>query len=143
LNAFIKREHDYALRISAYLAGISNRAVAPISTISSLLSISRPFATKIIFRLKKSGFVGTVQGKDGGVFLTKLPTEISLLDILVAVGFKSRLNECMNPDFHCPMIQECKLYHFFEGQEQQLLQALRDTKISDVAFTNTDLHQKT
>lgn len=117
--------------------------MTPISAISSILAISRPFATKIIFRLKKSDFLGTVQGKDGGVFLTKLPAEVSLLDILVAVGFDSRLNECLSPDFRCPLMQECKVYQFFVGQEQQLFQALRDKKLSEVAFTNADLHLKT
>ena len=118
-------------------------SVTPISILSSSLSISRPFATKIIFRLKKSGYISTVQGKDGGVFLTKAPTEISLYEILVAVGFKSRLNECMSPSFLCSMMSDCRLYQFFEAQEQQLFQAIRNKKLSEVAFTDAQLHLKT
>ncbi len=139
MNTLIKREYDYALRICAYLASHFNQRLVPISRIASLLYLSRPFTTKIVYRLKSQNIIGTVQGKDGGVYLTQPPDQTSVFDVLLAMGFDSRLNECLAEGHHCPMEDNCHLHTFFEEQERQLLEKFKSKTLLDVAFYDAQL----
>lgn len=139
MAVFIKREYDYAIRICAYLAGHYTQKPIPLSSIASKLFISRPFATKIVYQLKKLAIINTVQGKDGGVFLNRPPEQLSFYDVLDAMGFDSSLNECLvNPGI-CPLVADCKIHDFFARQQNELLEKLKTTVISKYAFDDRDL----
>ena len=139
MNTLIKREYDYALRICAYLAGRKGRELVPISRLAKLLYLSRPFTTKIVFRLKNNKIITTVQGKDGGVFLTGDPSQVSVYDVLHAMGYDSRLNECLARGYECPMEDACKLHLFFAKQEKILIDGFKAKKLSQVAITDAQL----
>ncbi|MBK7229151.1 MAG: Rrf2 family transcriptional regulator [Ignavibacteriales bacterium] len=92
------------------------------------------FAARIIHKLKNANITGSVQGKYGGVFLKVNPNEISIWDILNAVGYKMRLNDCMNDHFTCELMFGCKFHSFFLAQEKNLIENLKNQKISDYVF---------
>ncbi len=139
MNVFVKREYDYAIRICAYLAGQPSKTPVSLRVLSQKLAISRPFASKIIFKLKKKNIINTVQGKQGGVFLRANPQTLSFYDILVAMDFDSTLNECVSNPQICPLITVCKIHLFFVRQEAKLLGTLKDQKISDYIFSDQEL----
>ncbi len=139
LNILIKREYDYAVRICAYLAGQPPQKPISISRISELLSITRPFANKIIFQLRKANIIQSVQGRFGGIFLKKDPKELSVLDILHAMEFNSVINECLRTPGICPIIGFCKIHLFFAELQELLIQHLKDKMISDLIIHDYEL----
>ena len=139
MNVFIKREYDYAIRMCAYLAGRDSDHPISLGLVSQKLAISRPFASKIIFKLRQKNIIGTTQGKYGGVYLKSDPHKLSLLDILKAMDFDSTLNECLHNPQICPLIPVCKIHVFFLQQETQLLNTLKEKKIIEFAFSDADL----
>ncbi len=139
MNTLIKREYDYALRICAYLAGRFGSGLVSISRLSTALLISRPFTTKIIYRLKNENIVKTVQGKDGGVYLSQAPENITVFNVLEAMGFDSKLNECLSDDHECPMEGFCRLHSFFREQERDLIDGFKSKKLSDVLMKDEQL----
>ena len=143
MNTLIKREYDYALRICAYLAGNYNQGIIPISKLAKLLFLTKPFTTKIIFLLKKQNIVTTVQGKDGGVRLTNDPEHVSVYDVLAAMGYDSRLNECLAVGHQCPMEDICRLHVFFGQQEEKLIESFKAKKLSQVTITDSQLKKTT
>ncbi len=86
MNSLITREYDYAIRICAYLAGKKDQGPVSIFQISQKLFITRPFATKIVYRLKQHSILTTTQGKDGGVSLNANPETLSVYNILRVYG---------------------------------------------------------
>ena len=139
MPVFIKREYDYALRICAYLAGNYKSGPIPVSKIAKVLFISRPFTTKIVFRLKQNKIVQTVQGRDGGVFLDHSPEDLSIFDILQAIGFDSTLNECIKHPRLCPLVAMCAIHIFFIEEENRLIHSFKEKKIAEFAFSDTEL----
>lgn len=139
MNTLIKREYDYALRICAYLAGRYGRGLVPISRISKVLLISRPFTTKIIYQLKNENIVTTVQGKDGGVYLKNSPDSVTIYDVLQAMGFDSKLNECLAEGHQCPMEKHCRLHSYFNQQEKLLIEGFKKKKLAEVIMTDDQL----
>lgn len=139
MNTLIKREYDYALRICAYLAGKYQQGLVPISRLSRVLLISRPFTTKIVYYLKSENIVSTVQGKDGGVYLIRPPDSLTIYDVLQAMGFDSKINECLAEGHQCPMEGHCRLHVFFMQQEKILIDNFKSKKISQVIMTDDQL----
>lgn len=139
MNTLIKREHDYAIRICAYLAGNYQKGPLPLPHISRKLFISLPFANKIIRQLKTAKIVKTVQGKYGGVFLIRDPQTLSLMEILEAVGFRGAVNACTIQPEICPFSDHCRIHRYLTGLEDQLFHALREKTIADFAFSDAHL----
>ena len=130
MNSLIKREYDYALRICAYLAGRYKKGLVPISKLSKTLLLTRPFTTKIVYKLKNEKILNTVQGKDGGIELVRHPDDITLYDILEAMGYNSAFNECLAKGHDCPMENNCELHKFFAEQEKLFMDALKSKALS-------------
>lgn len=140
MNAFIKREYDYAIRICAFLAGVTDKKPVALSQISKLLQISRPFAAKIVYQLRQKDIIRSTQGKYGGIFLHREPEQLSVYEILLAMDFDSTINECIQNPTICPLTGICKIHAFLEEQEQTLVANLKAKKISDLQFTVEDLN---
>ncbi|NOY77692.1 MAG: Rrf2 family transcriptional regulator [Calditrichaeota bacterium] len=142
MNVLIKREYDYAIRICAYLAGNYQKGPISLAAISQKLFITRPFATKIIYKLKQHHIIGTTQGKRGGVFLTYPPEKLSFYKILQAMGFDFALNECIKNPNICPLVSHCKIHLFFVKQDHYLMRQLQEAMISEFIFGDSDLEPK-
>lgn len=138
-NVLIKREYDYAIRICAFLAGHYQQGAMPLSLISDRLLIPNSFARKIVHKLRLSGMINSVQGKYGGILLSKQPDQISILDILEAMDYNSAVNECLVNPAICPLVNLCKIHIFFSEVNSMVLNAFREKKISDFAITENDL----
>lgn len=139
MNNFIKREYDYAIRITTFLAGYFPDTYFTIHDISHLLFISKPFTSRIVHTLIQKGILGSVQGRNGGIYLKKDPESVSILDILLAMDMNSTLNECLHNPSICPHVSYCKVNRYFKGLEQILIRSFETTKISQFAFTKEDL----
>jgi len=142
MPSFITREYDFAIRICSFLAGSYKKNTVSLSKISKALYISRPFATKIVYQLRKKRILGSVQGRNGGIFLLKDPQKLSVLDILNAMDFNSTLNDCIRNSEICPLLGNCQIHLFFKRQNRMLFKSFKEQTIADFAFTIPDLAQK-
>ncbi len=59
---------------------------ASVSAIATRQHLPIPYLEKLLIELRRSGLVKSIRGVHGGYKLAKKPTQISLNDILVAVG---------------------------------------------------------
>jgi Rrf2 family transcriptional regulator, iron-sulfur cluster assembly transcription factor len=59
---------------------------ASVSAIANRQYLPIPYLEKLLIELRRAGLVKSIRGAHGGYQLAKKPTQISLSDILVAVG---------------------------------------------------------
>jgi Rrf2 family nitric oxide-sensitive transcriptional repressor len=135
-TSLLTREQDYSLRIAAFLASLKKDEFISVSKISKKLLIPKHFTSRILHKLKKAEITDAYKGKYGGVYLKINPKYNSLWDILKAIGFKARLNECLDDNFVCELMFGCKFRSFFIEQEKFLIDKLKSQKISDFKFKN-------
>ena len=95
----ITRETDYALRILLALLDGELHAAGEIAQ-SELLP--QAFAYKILKKLEKAGLLEIRRGTAGGCRLTADLDQTSLYDLMLAMGERSDLSACMEPDYQCP-----------------------------------------
>ena len=92
-------------------------------------SISPTFLGKIVQSLAKSGILATKRGVGGGISLAKDPEDITLLQVIEAVGGPLVINECLQSPDNCGQVHNCPAYPFLcEAQER-----LRDSLDVSVA----------
>ncbi len=134
MQTYISREQDYALRITALLAGLPGGKFLPVSKIASVLNISKSFASRIVHKLKKADYINAYQGKYGGVYLAKPAGLISVYDILNCIGFKMKFNQCLCDGFNCTIMPLCKFHSVFAAQETRLHDTFSKMTLADFAI---------
>ncbi len=136
---FIKREHDYAIRIAAFLGSKYPDGYYSIAEISRRLFITHAVSTKVIYKLSKEGLFKTIRGRNGGIALAKDPETITFFDILTAAGFNASVNDCIiNPGI-CPLVKMCRVHLYFLNLEKNIHQSLKETYLSSFIFDEEDL----
>jgi Rrf2 family transcriptional regulator, cysteine metabolism repressor len=73
---------DYALKILLDLACSYRHGITQIKDIAKRQDIPERFLEQIITMLKSAGYIKTVRGPKGGVFLAKDPSKITLGEIV-------------------------------------------------------------
>ena len=95
----ITRETDYALRILRALLDGELHAVGEIAQTEFL---PQAFAYKILKKLERADLLEIRRGTAGGCRLTADLSRTSLYDLMAAIGERSSLSACMEPDYACP-----------------------------------------
>ena len=77
-NVFmITREADYALRVVLSLADIPKGQSFSTAALAEQMNIPYRFLRRILRKFCVSGLVGSVRGKEGGVYLLEKPSKIA------------------------------------------------------------------
>ena len=78
-------------------ASYTSRPVS-IKSIAGEVGISPEYLEQIFFKLKKAGVIDSLRGPGGGFVLSKKASEITLKEILDAVGETTHPVPCTNPE---------------------------------------------
>ncbi len=82
----ISTKGRYALAAAAHMAQhYSSGEYVPVLSISNRLGISKIYLEQVFSLLKISGLVTSIKGAQGGYQLSRLPEQITALDVLSAV----------------------------------------------------------
>jgi Rrf2 family iron-sulfur cluster assembly transcriptional regulator len=101
----------YGVRAVINLASsYANRPIS-IKTIAKEEGISPEFLEQIFFKLKKAGVIASIRGPGGGFVLNKKPGEITIKEILEAVGESTYPTPCADPEEtkRCPRREACMM----------------------------------
>jgi Rrf2 family transcriptional regulator, iron-sulfur cluster assembly transcription factor len=77
---------DYSVKAMLDLSLQPGFGPAAVSAIAARQHLPMPYLEKLLIELRRAGLVKSIRGAHGGYKLAKKPTQISLSDILVAVG---------------------------------------------------------
>lgn len=95
----IRLTTDYAIRVVLALG--QKGKILTMQHIAEEMKIPEKFLSKVIKLLKEENLVSTVRGVNGGLYLRKELSEITLLDILQITEHTMKLNRCMEKDRYC------------------------------------------
>jgi Rrf2 family protein len=103
----IKRETDYAVRIVLYLASLPPGAQVQVRDVAAQKLLPLSFVRRVVARLGAAGLLTNTRGGRGGIALARPASEISLLDVVLAMDDPVTLNQCLDPDHTCPLAAAC------------------------------------
>ncbi|MDR2162852.1 MAG: Rrf2 family transcriptional regulator [Clostridiales Family XIII bacterium] len=94
----ITREIDYAIRILRQLRDGKLKATPEVCQLENL---PIHFVYRILKKLDNAGIVDITRGKDGGARLTRDLGEITMYDLVAALGERRYVSACTKPGYDC------------------------------------------
>lgn len=96
------------------------------------LDIPWPYLRQLLTTLSKSGFIKSVQGRNGGFLLQKSANEITLAEIVDSVEGLNVLDTCIMGFKKCPFNHDCAMHETWEQTRKGILKVLRNTTLSQL-----------
>ena len=126
----LRLQTDYALR-TLILLGCNSRKMTA-TEIADTFLISKDHLVKVIQHLSRLGFVRALPGRNGGVLLTRDPSEILVREVIKALEGDTGVLACVQDPSFCPMEPGCKLRRVLMSAEAAFYDALGATSVADL-----------
>lgn len=133
----LTKKTRYAIMALVVLAREYEKEPVAISRIAKGEHIPQRFLEGILLNLKRHGIINSTRGKDGGYYLIKSPTTISLLDIIIFMEDGVRTLPCIcgeeAPECEfCNKEIECSIKNVFRNIYNYSTDTLRNTTLSNL-----------
>src|SRR6266404_2378100 len=131
----------YGLRALASLAKEYGKGPLLISDISSRERIPKKFLEIILLDLKKKGFLQSKKGKGGGYYLSRVPSTISVGQLIRALDGPLALLPCVSQMAYercaeCPDEETCGIRNVFKEVRDSTVSILERTTLAEMAMVN-------
>ena len=126
----LRLQTDYALR-TLILLGNENRKMTA-TEIADAFLISKDHLVKVIQQLARFGYVRALPGRNGGVLLTRKPSEILIREVIEAMEGANGILACVNDPTFCPMEPGCQLRRVLMTAEAAFYESLATVTVADL-----------
>jgi len=135
----LTRHTDYAFRVLIYLAAADHQQ-ATIADISEAYGISRNHLMKVVQRLTHAGFLVSVRGKGGGIYLAHSRDEISLGAVARVTEEDFAIAECFPGGAgQCRIAPSCELAGILDQALQAFFNVLDAYTLADLMGNRREL----
>lgn len=123
----------YAVMAVIEIADGENNQPISLLTISKRQKISLSYLEQIFAYLRKSGIVNSVKGPGGGYVLGRNKNEITIAEIIKAIGEPIKMTRCSNVQKSCVNSGvKCKTHHLWHGLENKIYEYLNSISLQDL-----------
>jgi len=111
MTVIFSKKCELALQAVLFLSIKEKEQVFKAGEISEELKVPKEFVSKMLQILTVSGIIGSKKGKAGGFFLAKCPSEIKLIDIVMAIDGDSVFSKCVLGFPGCSSESPCPVHN--------------------------------
>jgi len=129
----LTRKGEYAIRGIIYLAQQPPGKMSLISEIAEAVDAPQTFLAKIFQNFAKQGIVNSYRGTGGGFTLGRLPSDITLREVVEAVEGPIMPNRCLTGKGSCGKDSECLVHPVWRKVQSQIVQILEGVTIEELA----------
>lgn len=127
----------YGLRAVITLAMSPHTRPVSISTLANEENVSSEFLEQIFYKLKKADVIRSIRGPGGGFVLNRKPEQITVKDILVAVGEMSGITPCtLRRRTLCDRPDPCGAHDIWTGLQERIAEYLGGITLKDIIDKN-------
>lgn len=123
----------YAIQALASMIDHGNKP-GFIKTVAKHSGVPAPYLAKIFKQLNDAGIVESKRGFSGGVWLARPPSDISVLDVTLAVDGPGWISSCLLGNADCADGHCCPSHEFWKKERKTIEKQLRELSLSDVAL---------
>lgn len=140
----ISKKAKYAIHALVRLAREHHTGPVMTATIAETEHIPKKFLEAILLDLKKAGFVASKQGRSGGYYLIKEPTEINLADIHRVIDGAIALLPCVTYKYYqrcdeCTDEETCGIRQVMQNVRDETVSILKACSLQDIINTENGL----
>jgi Rrf2 family iron-sulfur cluster assembly transcriptional regulator len=111
-------------------------SLSPISLqdISLRQNLSLNYLEQIFVKLRRNNLVKSFRGPGGGYVLISTPEEVSVFDIVSAVGESTKMAKCSVEKASCNnSAGKCITHFLWDGMDKHVTSYLQGVKLADIA----------
>lgn len=129
----ITKEMDYSLRM---LSALASGEQMTMNDICSRELAPQQFGYKILKKLAKAGMVEIIRGNGGGCRLNCDLKQVTLYDLMQAMGSGTQISACMQSGYECPRRLRnhncCKIHNNLASIQKVLDEELKKHTLADM-----------
>ncbi|MGE5243456.1 MAG: RrF2 family transcriptional regulator [Betaproteobacteria bacterium] len=132
----LSKKADYALIAMKHLALRTDRGGQTSSSareIAELYDVPIELMAKVLQRLVRGGLLASQQGTRGGYQLARLPTQISVADVIQAIDGPVTVTACSTEEGTCDQFAKCNVRDPLWRVRERILTALGECTIAELA----------
>jgi len=132
----LSKKADYALIAMKHLALKGDQRSQGSSSareIAELYDIPIELMAKVLQRLVRRGLLASHQGTRGGYQLARMPSLISVADVIQAIDGPVTVTACSTDDGQCEQFAKCNVRDPLWRVRQRILTALDECTIAELA----------
>jgi len=137
---------EYGLRCMLQMAKKGHKGNTTIVELSQKEGLTPAYVAKIMAILRRSGLIQSLRGQSGGYQLSKPPEEISVNDVMEALGGKFFKQEevCDTPTAEhksCIHSMDCAIRSLWMGLDLAMSGYLRKCKLTDLVLPEPEMEK--
>jgi len=132
----LSKKADYALIAMKHLALRGDRGVPGSSSareIAEQYDIPIELMAKVLQRLVRGGLLASTQGTRGGYQLARVPSTISVADVIQAIDGPVTVTACSTEEGNCEQFAKCNVRDPLWRVRERILTALGECTIAELA----------
>jgi Rrf2 family nitric oxide-sensitive transcriptional repressor len=122
---------DFALRVLIQV-GLGGGTLCTISDIAQSFDVSRNHLMKVVNDLSQSGYLNTVRGRNGGVRLTREPSDINVGRVVRDMEDQLAVVGCLETSGYCRIQRVCVLRGVLRDATEAFLAVLDTQSLADL-----------
>lgn len=123
---------EYAIRSLAWMAKENGKNAMRVEDVARLARVPAHFLAKTFQKLTKDGILSSAKGPYGGYRLSRLPSQLSLLEIVSSIDGLYDFEGCMLGKGKCSDQNSCPIHKNWKGVKKVILDFLKTATIADI-----------
>jgi Rrf2 family protein len=129
----LSKKADYGLIAMKHLALRGDRGASSAREIAELYGIPIELMAKVLQRLVRRGLLASHQGTRGGYELVRMPSQISVADVIQAIDGPVAVTACTTEEGQCEQFAKCNVRDPLWRVRERILTALGECTIAELA----------
>jgi len=129
----LSKKADYALIAMKHLALLIDRGSSSAREIAGLYDVPIELMAKVLQRLVQKGLLESHQGTRGGYKLARMPSQISVADVIQAIEGPVTVTACTTEEGQCEQFSKCNVRDPLFRVRERILAALGECTIAELA----------
>jgi Rrf2 family transcriptional regulator, iron-sulfur cluster assembly transcription factor len=132
MTVIFSKKCELALQAVLFLSAKDRNKPYNAGQISAKLKVPKEFVSKVLQTLTNNGIVGSRKGKSGGFYLEKDPSEIRLIDIVIAIDGLEIFHKCVLGFRGCSYEKPCPVHSKWGRLRDQTYKMLSEQSLADL-----------
>lgn len=124
---------DYATGLMVQLSQNPGRRVSALQ-LATELGLPQPTVATLLKKLARAGLIVSARGVGGGYSLARVPSAISLAEVVAAIEGPVRLTECALDDGQCLLAKDCATRGHWHAINTSVQAALAAMSLADMTM---------
>lgn len=132
----LNKMSDYAVVIISHFNTIPNRNLN-VNQVAKATGLPAPTVGKILHRLSEKGLVNAVRGRFGGYKLNRIPSDVTLRELLETFEGPLTLTDCLDQgdSGRCELVSHCALARRWSLVSNAISDVLKEITVADLLLS--------